>query len=100
MEMRRTRLLLLIIAASAVSLCGQQGYPQQGYPQQGYPQQQPYPPQQRQDPQDQDGQAVARLSVINGDASVRRGDWGDWVAAVLNAPLMAGDSISVAPGAS
>ncbi len=76
--------------------------PPQGYPQ-NYPPppQQGYPPPQQQDPQaapDQPGQPVARLSVINGDASVRRGDSGDWVAAVLNAPLMAGDSISVGPG--
>ena len=90
----------------------QQGYPQQGYPQQGYPSQQQYPSQQyspqQQSPEPQDaavapdqpGQAVARLSVINGDASVRRGDSGEWVAAVLNAPLMAGDSVSVAPGGS
>jgi hypothetical protein len=35
--------------------------------------------------------------VINGDASVRRGDSGDWVAAVINAPLLAGDSVSVGP---
>src|SRR4051812_36192807 len=53
-----------------------------------------------QDQPDQPGQAVARLSVINGEASVRRGDSGDWVAAALNAPLMAGDSVSVAPGGS
>ena len=94
-----------------------QGYPQQSYPQQNYPQQNyppPYP-QQNYPPQngypapasqssaaapDQPGQAVARLSVINGEASVRRGDSGEWVAAVLNAPLMAGDSVSVATGGS
>jgi hypothetical protein len=55
------------------------------------------PGQIQQDPQDQPGQAVARLSVINGDVSVRRGDSGDWEAAVINAPLLAGDSVSVAP---
>jgi hypothetical protein len=47
---------------------------------------------------DEPGRPVARLSVMSGDASVRRGDSGEWVAAVLNAPLMAGDSISVPPG--
>lgn len=57
-------------------------------------------PQQMQEPPDQPGQPVARLGVINGEASVRRGDSGDWVAAILNAPLMAGDSISVGPGGS
>jgi hypothetical protein len=37
---------------------------------------------------------VARVSFLNGDASVLRGDSGDWVAAVLNAPLMSNDRIS------
>src|SRR5665213_3805209 len=35
LDMRRTRLLLAVMAASA-TLWGQQGYPPQGYPQQGY----------------------------------------------------------------
>ena len=70
----------------------------------GYPPQQPQP--QNQAPQDangapdQPGQPVARLGVINGEASVRRGDSGEWVAAALNAPLMAGDSVSVGPNGS
>lgn len=106
--------------AVSVSLMAQQpGYQQAPYPQppyqqppyqQGpyYPPQQPggQPPQYSQQPQqqsqdgapDQPGQAVARLGVMNGDVSVRRGDSGDWVAAALNAPLMPGDSISVAAG--
>jgi hypothetical protein len=45
--------------------------------------------------QDQPGQPVARISTINGEVSVRRGDSGDWVAAVPNAPLLAGDSVAV-----
>ena len=49
-------------------------------------------------PPDEPGRPVARLSVLSGDASVRRGDSGDWVAAALNAPLMVGDSVSVAAG--
>ena len=49
---------------------------------------------------DEPGQPVARLGVINGEASVRRGDSGDWVAAALNAPLMAGDALSVGPNGS
>jgi hypothetical protein len=49
-------------------------------------------------PPDEPGRAVARISVLSGDASVRRGDSGDWVAAALNAPLMVGDSVSVAAG--
>jgi hypothetical protein len=45
------------------------------------------------------GRAVARISVLSGDASVTRGDASTPVAAAVNAPLMAGDSLSVAPGA-
>ncbi len=84
-------------------LSGQQPppqYPQPPFPQQQFPQGQPSPQQQDPDPQDQPGQPVARLGVINGDASVRRGDSGEWVAAAMNAPLMAGDSVSVAPNGS
>src|SRR5581483_5794536 len=49
--------------------------------------------------QDADDQqrGVARISLMNGDVSVRRGDAGEWVAGVINAPLMTGDSISTAP---
>ena len=79
--MRRFQILLTLLAASGL-VFGQQ--------------QPPAAP----EPQDQPGQPVARLGVINGEASVRRGDSGDWVAAALNAPLMAGDSISIAPGGS
>jgi hypothetical protein len=39
---------------------------------------------------------VARLSVMDGDVTVRRGDAADWVAGVLNAPLMTGDQIVTA----
>jgi len=94
--MRRGHLILTLAVTSAV-LFGQQLPPQ--YPQQQFPQQFPQQPQDP-DPQDQPGQPVARLGVINGDASVRRGDSGDWVAAALNAPLMAGDFVSVGPGGS
>jgi hypothetical protein len=37
--------------------------------------------------------AVARVSLINGDVSVRRGDSGEWVAAVINAPLLSTDDL-------
>ena len=40
---------------------------------------------------------VARISVMDGQVSVRRGDAGEWVAGVINAPLMADDSIATAP---
>lgn len=45
------------------------------------------------------GRAVARISLINGEVSVRRGDSGDWVAAVANAPVSVDDHISTAAGA-
>jgi FecR protein len=45
------------------------------------------------DGQYEPGRAVARLSVLNGDVSVRRGDSGDVVAAAMNAPLMADDRL-------
>src|SRR5258708_3965806 len=37
---------------------------------------------------------VARVSFIHGDASMQRGDSGEWVAATLNTPLVHGDQIS------
>jgi hypothetical protein len=39
------------------------------------------------------GRGVARISVINGEVSVRRGDSGEVVAAAMNAPLMAQDAL-------
>ena len=40
---------------------------------------------------------VARISLMNGEVSVRRGDSGDWVAGVINAPLLTADQISTGP---
>ena len=50
-------------------------------------------------PADEPGRAVARLGILNGDASIRRGDSDEWVAATINAPLMSGDQVSGAAGA-
>lgn len=49
--------------------------------------------------QDADDQqhGVARISVMDGQVSVRRGDSGDWVAGIINAPLLADDHISTGP---
>jgi hypothetical protein len=41
---------------------------------------------------------VARISLIQGDVSVQRGDTGDWAAAALNQPLASGDRISTGDG--
>jgi hypothetical protein len=45
---------------------------------------------------DEDGPAlgVARVSLINGDVTARRGDSGDWIEAEVNLPLVEGDSIA------
>src|SRR5579862_5143194 len=45
------------------------------------------------DGQYEPGRAVARISVIYGDVSVRRGDSGDVSAAAVNGPLMADDRL-------
>ena len=62
---------------------------------------QPLPPQQQQDADAPDpdtaSRGVARISVMNGDVSVRRGDNGDFVAAALNAPLVVGDRVLTGP---
>lgn len=85
----------------------QQGYPQQGYPQQGYPQSGPgygqgAPPPGYQQPGAQDENQgppernVARISLLNGEVSVRRGDSGDVIAAAVNAPLVLQDAVLTA----
>ncbi|MBM3784934.1 MAG: FecR domain-containing protein, partial [Acidobacteria bacterium] len=43
------------------------------------------------------GRGVARLSLIGGDVSVRRGDTGEWVSAAVNAPLLADDRVLTGP---
>jgi hypothetical protein len=43
-------------------------------------------------PEEKNG--VARVSLIHGDVSTQRGDNGNWSAAVLNAPVLAGDRVS------
>ena len=48
-----------------------------------------------QDPADQQ-HGVARISVMDGQVSVKRGD-ADWVAGIINAPLLTDDRISTGP---
>ncbi len=43
------------------------------------------------------GRGVARLSLMNGDVSIRRGDSGDQIAAALNAPLVVTDRVYTGP---
>jgi len=46
-----------------------------------------------QDDADGPDHGVARISVVEGDVSVRRGDSGEWIAAAANAPAVAGDQL-------
>jgi len=43
-------------------------------------------------------QGVARLSIVQGDVNVKRGDSGDLVAAAINAPLMPQDHVQTSDG--
>ena len=57
------------------------------------------PPQDQDDSFDPDSvnRGVARISVMNGDVSVQRGDSGEIVAAAINAPLVVGDRVLTGP---
>ncbi|MBS1875218.1 MAG: FecR domain-containing protein [Acidobacteria bacterium] len=46
---------------------------------------------------DAPGKGVARLSVMDGDVSIRRGDSGDFIAAAINAPLVVTDRLVTGP---
>src|SRR6267142_4274181 len=48
-------------------------------------------------PDDSSSRGVARVSSLTGDVSVRRNTSGEYVAAALNAPVVAGDSIATGP---
>src|SRR5260370_42142346 len=43
------------------------------------------------------GHGVARISVLNGEVSVKRGDSGDMVAAAINAPMQPQDHLLTGP---
>ncbi len=79
---------------------GQSPAPQQ-YPPQAYP---PVQQQQMQQPQDapdlaaDEQHGVARVSVVQGDANVKRGDNGQLEAVAINAPLMARDHLQTSSG--
>ncbi len=51
-----------------------------------------------QDPAADRQHGVARLSIVQGDVNVKRGDSGELVAAAMNAPLVAQDHLQTAPG--
>ncbi len=83
--MKRILLSLIAIAATvAVPILAQEQQPgqyDQQDPQMEQQDQQQSPDQQEPDGQYEQGRGVARISVINGDVSMRRGDSGDVVAA-------------------
>ncbi len=41
---------------------------------------------------------VARVSLVGGEVTTKRGDSGDWVAARINQPVVEGDSVMTGPG--
>lgn len=41
---------------------------------------------------------VARVSVVGGDIAIKRGDSGDWIAAIVNMPVVEGDSVQSVGG--
>lgn len=75
----------------------QQSYPPpQGYPQSGYPTYGPQAPQSM--PMGDQQHGAARLSIAQGEVNVLRGDNGQLVAAVVNAPLMTQDHLQTSAG--
>jgi hypothetical protein len=88
----------------------QRGGDQQGYGQPGYDQRSGsrgpmdpslnnnnndnYNPPSYNTPAPDENNGVARVSLMKGDVSTQRGDAGSWNAAVVNAPVLAGDRIS------
>src|SRR5581483_4313373 len=68
-------------------------YPQNPYPQNGAPAGQPPYRQSGNPDAPGPGRGMARISLLNGNVSVRRGDSGEATAAVLNAPVGSGDTV-------
>ena len=81
---------VMLLASLSVLAQGPGQDPQQA-PQQG-------PPPQGGPNQADANRSVARISIINGVVSVRRGDTGDAVAAVLNAPMTSTDRLLTGEG--
>jgi FecR protein len=102
MALATAALAMGVTIASASLFAQAQPYPQQPYPQQQVPQQPRYD-QQGAEPSDENpddpSRGVARISILQGDANVRRGDSGEMVAAAINAPLLAQDHIITAANA-
>jgi hypothetical protein len=107
--MRRS-LLSVVLAAAAVCIfepvvtaqfeqAPNQAYPPVQNPRQNYPQmQQPQASQDEQDIAADEQHGVARLSIVQGDVNVKRGDNGQLEAAAINTPLMANDHVQTSAG--
>jgi len=90
--MKRMIDAILLAGTAILPVLAQQQFPQQQYPQQQYPQQQP--PQQADDEGYAPEHGVARISLVNGEVSVQRGDSGELTAAALNGPLVVDDRLA------
>ena len=96
--------LVVVSLASAQTVEQAQQYPPSGYPpmsQSPYGQQpqQQYPAYGEDQQQAEDQQhGVARLSIVQGDVNIKRGDNGQLSAAVVNAPVISHDHLETAPG--
>jgi len=89
--MKRYLTLAATVVAAGLLLAQPQQYPQNP---QGPPNgDDPAPAQGEPDGQYEQGRAVARLSFMNGEVSMRRGDSGEVIAAALNTPLLANDAL-------
>jgi len=88
----QARLATILVAVAAMA----QQYPSQQYPSQSQYPQQGIPPDE--DTGDSPDHSVARISYMQGNVSVRRGDSGDLVAGIVNAPLVVSDRVVTAEG--
>jgi hypothetical protein len=88
---------ILLVAGVASPVRAQYPPPQNQPPQNQPPNQAPNQPSNQPPNQEDMQRGVARISIMDGQVSVRRGDAGEWVAGVINAPLMADDSVATAP---
>lgn len=108
--MRRSFQFMLV--AALVAIFGPAGYGQYGPPPGQYSQPQTYPgtappyPQTPGNPEDANEMdpaadqqhGIARLSIVQGDVNVRRGDNGELVSAMMNQPLAAQDHLQTSGG--
>ncbi len=100
--MKKFLVALMVILFTMSGVAQNQAMAQdQGQPQdQGQVQDQGQPQDQGQAPAaDSAPPAVARISLIHGNVSTKRGDSGDWNAATLNTPVMNGDTVSTGDNA-